>query len=65
MKNNNYKSNPELPEGDLTSLVDQSYEKQTQWSNDKTIILTGLSQSIVICQCLADHLFASAFGFGK
>ena len=30
MKNNNNKSNPELPEGDLTSLVDQNYEKQTQ-----------------------------------
>ena len=26
---------------------------------------TRLSQNIVICQCLADQLFASALGFGK
>ena len=34
--------------------------------NDKTIIELGYRNwNIVICQCLADQLFASAFGFGK
>ena len=41
-------------------------KKQTQWLNDKTIIELGYHIiSIVICQCLADQLFASAFSFGK
>ena len=28
-------------------------------------LLNSISQNIVICQCLADQLFASAFGIGK
>ena len=28
-------------------------------------LLDEVGQNIVICQCLADQLFASAFGFGK
>ena len=42
-----------------------SLKKQTRWSNDKTVIELGYRKNIVICQCLADQLFASAFGFGK
>ena len=34
-------------------------KKQTQWSNDKTIIELGYRK------CLADQLFASAFVFDK
>ena len=32
-----------------------------QWSNNKTIIGLGWA-NIVICHCLANYLFASAFG---
>ena len=28
-------------------------------------LLNSVIANIVICQCLADQLFASAFGFGK
>ena len=44
-------------------FISQGYslKKQTRWSTDKT----WLSQNIMICQCLADQLFASAFGCGK
>ena len=34
-------------------------KKQTGWLNDKKNYWTWLSQNIVICQCLADQLFAS------
>ena len=51
---------PEQAEGDLAYLVDQE-------NRDRMIkqLLNSRSQNIVICQCLADQLFASAFGFGK
>ena len=40
--------------------------KLNESSHDKTIIELGYRNiSIVICQCLAHPLFASAFGFGK
>ena len=40
-------------------------KKQTQWSNEKNY-WTQLSQKYVtICQCFADQIYASAFGFGK
>ena len=37
-------------------------EVVVEWKN---YYWTRLSHNIVICQCLADQLFASAFGFGK
>ena len=40
-----------------------SIKKQTRWLNVETIIILLNSQNMVICQCLADQLFASAFGW--
>ena len=31
----------------------------------KQLLNSVIAKNIVICQCLADQLFASAFGFGK
>ena len=47
---------PEQAESDLTYLVDQK-------NGDRMIkqLLNSLSQNIVICQCLAEQIFASAF----
>ena len=38
-------------------------KKQTWWSNEKTIFEFGYRK--ILCQRLADQLFASSFGFGK
>ena len=51
---------PEQAESDLTYLVDQQ-------NGDRMIkqLLNSLSQNIMICQCLAEQIFTSAFAFGK
>ena len=52
---------PEQAESDLTYLFDQRNVDQII----KHCYWTWLSQNVMICQCLADHLSASAFSFGK
>ena len=51
----------------LLMRSDQRFFKYDNKLGDRMIkqLLDEVEQNIVICQCLADQLFASALGFGK